>query len=271
MVFPRINTAINATLLYYNINHISSEINHISGKIIRGQVLDYEGKTLPSWDDAILKLQAGMDKEILQIINLNYPHVHGIVLEKLRVIINNPPFDTVQKEQIENSLKEFNESEKARLIRQHGKGFSKEVDLSYLPQYYLKVEKALDNFKRIVNTYLKLYDAGKLPVAYPAPSYLQQDTPPVIKDINTKLMIDISTSHLATLFRVLHEEGIIASQNKSEIFRFASENFELKSGEKISTGTFSNKFYTPDPKSQTYWSTFFRKWVDKVKKISIQK
>jgi hypothetical protein len=258
-------------MVYYDIRHIRSAVGELSGKLTVAAMIDENGNKLPRFDEVVLMCHAQLDAEIDQIISINYPHVHASVLEKLRELIETPHFKSVHKEEITNKLLEFNKSEDERLLTTHPNGFSLGADPAFLPPYFAIVEKALDNFKRIVNRHLKLFDSGQLP-KYQPPPFLEKVTTVITDKINSpKLPIKMSAQQLATIFRVLHEEGMIATGNKSEIFRFAAENFELENGEAINVGSFSNNFYSPDEKSKAAWSIFFRKWVNAVKKLSTKK
>lgn len=242
MVFPRINIAINATLLYYDVKHISSEVNSISGRIIRSKVLDENGKMFPTWDELILQSHANMKAEIQQIIDLNYPHVHASVLEELRDLISTPPFASVQKEHITKLLLDYNRSEDERLIQNGGKGFSLGADPAYLPQYFAKVEIALTSFKTIVKRFLRLYDADKLPVGYQYPSYLPQSIPPIIKEPSAKkLEVNMTGQQLAILFQLLDDAGALKYDEKKEMQMFLYENVKVKS-KMESFKYFQNKF-----------------------------
>jgi hypothetical protein len=239
----------------------------------KAKIVDENGKELPSWDEIVFLLHAQLEDEIQQIINLNYPHVRDMVLESLRDFIETPPIKSVQKERITKLLLEFNASEEERLLTKHPNGFSLAADPAFLPQYFVIVENALNNLKRIVNKYLRLHDAGKFPVTYQTPNYLPANTQPVISDKpgSKKLGFKMTRQEVAVLLRLFSEEDILVTANKSEIFRFVAANFELENGEEILATTFSNDFYTLDDKAKGEWSKRFRKWVDGVKKIENKK
>jgi len=273
LVFPRINNAIGATLVYYDIRHIRSAVGVLSGKLTMMKTIDENGKALPPFDEIVFLLHAQLEDEIQQIISLNYPHVRDIVLENLRDFIETPPIKSVQKERITKLLLDFNAAEEERLLTIHPKGFSLGADPAFLPQYFEIVENALNNLKRIVNKYLRLSDAGKFPVTYQTPNYLPPNTQPVITDKHgtKKLGLKMTSHQLAVLLRLLSEEDMLVTSNKSEIFRFVSANFELENGEEIIATSFSNNFYKLDDTAKGWWSIRFRKWVDGVKKLTNKK
>ena len=234
MVFPRINNGLRVTLVYYEISHISSEVACLSGKLTRAKVIDEKGKELPPFDEIVFLLHAQLEDEIQQIINLNYPHVRNMVLENLREFIETPQIKSVQEEYITKLLLDFNASEEERILTKHPKGFSLAADPAFLPQYFIIVEKALNNLKRIINKYLNLYDTGNLPVYQPQ-SYLPQNVQPVIKDVDSKKMVvDLSVPQLVALFSMLREMGIINEPVNTELARFIRANFSTKGSTDIS-------------------------------------
>jgi hypothetical protein len=268
-VFPRINNAIAATLVYYNIKHISGAVGVLSGKVTPMKMIDENGKELPPFNEIVFLLHAQLEDEIQQIINLNYPHVRDMVLENLRDYIETPLIKSVQKDHITKLLLDFNAAEEERLLTKHPGGFSRGADPAFLPQYFVIVENALNNLKRIINKYLKMLDNGSFPT-YHTPNYLPPNTQPVITDkqIPKKMGLKMTPDQLGIFFRLLLEEGLLVTSNKSEIFRFVSANFELENGEEILFTSFSNNFYKADETAKGWWSLRFRKWVDSVKKIT---
>lgn len=272
MVFPRINNGLIVTLVYYDIKHISSAVGVLSGKFTPAKMLDENGKEFPPFDKIVFLLHAQLEEEILQIINLNYPHVRNIIFENLREFIETPKIKSVQKELITQLLLDFNASEEERILTKHPNGFSLGADPAFLPEYFIIVEKAINNLKRIINKYLNLNDTGKLPIYQPQ-SYLPQNVQPVISDKSEtkKLGLKLTRQEIAVLLRLFSEEKILVTDNKSEIFRFVAANFELENREEILATTFSNDFYSLDDKSKGEWSMRFRKWVESVKKIENKK
>ncbi len=251
MVFPRINNGLRVTLVYYDIKHISRTVNVLSGRMQQAKLLDEKGKELPSWDEIVFLLHAQLEDEIQQIINLNYPHVRNIVFENLREFIETPQIKAVQKEHITKLLLDFNASEEERVSTKHPTGFSLGADPAFLPDYFIIVEKALNNLKRIINKYLRLNDTGKLPVYQPE-SYLPQNVPPVIEDDSSKkLSLNMTGQQLAFLFQLLDDSKALKYDDKKDMQKFLFENVEVKT--KL-TGFkyFQNKFTDIDKAAKKY-------------------
>jgi hypothetical protein len=252
-------------MVYYDIRHIRSAIGELSGKLTIAAMIDENGKKLPRFDEVVLMWHAQLDDEITQIININYPHIHAMVLEDLRQLIDTPPFKSVQKDIITDKLLEFNKSEDARLL-ETGKGFSLSADPSYLPQYFDKVEKALDNFKRVVNKHLKNLDSGNLP-KYHQPPYLPAVSP-VITDRSTqkKLRVKMTGQQLALLFRLLDEVGALEYEQKKDMHQFLFDNIEVSS--KMSAFKyFTNKFSDIDMAAKKYWKDTLAEMQKKLHKL----
>ncbi len=251
MVFPRINNGLNATLVYYDLRHICNTVGVLSGKLTMAKVVDKNGKEIPPFDEIVFLLHAQLEEEIQQIINLNYPHVRNMVLENLREFINAPLIKSVQKEQITKLLVDFNASEEERLLTKHPNGFSLGADPDFLPDYFIIVEKALNNLKRIINKYLRLNDTGKLPVYQPE-SYLPQNVQAVIEDDSSKkLNVNMTGQQLAFLFQLLDDGEALKYDDKKDMQKFLFENVEVKT--KL-TGFkyFQNKFTDIDPAAKKY-------------------
>jgi hypothetical protein len=260
LVFPRINNGLNATLIYYDIRHISSEVACLSGKMTKAKVVDDKGKELPAWDEIVFVLHGQLEDEIQQIINLNYPHVRDMVLESLRDFIQTPPIKEVQKERITKLLLDFNASEEERILTRHPNGFSLAADPEFLPQYFIIVEKALNNLKRIVNRYLRLSDAGKLPITYQTPNYLPVNTQPVITDrqLTKKVASELNSNQLLYLFKALKECGIFhRSVKQSALSKLIANNFSSTNYEDLSAESLEKKWNTIDVNDIAFWNDKF--------------
>jgi hypothetical protein len=275
LVFPRINNGLRVTLFYYDIKHISSAVGVLSGKFTQAKMLDENGKELPPWDEVVFLLHAQLEDEIKQIINLNYPHVRNMVLEDLREFIETPPIKSVQKERITKLLLDFNASEEERILTKHPNGFSLGADPAFLPQYFIIVENALNNLKRIINKYLKLYDTGQLPVYQPQ-SYLPpnvQSAPSLnlLEQANeNRLKTNMSVEQLTMLFRLLKECKLIEvrSRHEKEIHAFIAEHFDTigKEGEKASIRNIGRLWSSKEPDVLNYWIAKFKELSDKAEK-----
>lgn len=274
MVFPRINNGLRVTLIYYDIKHISNTINVLSGRMQQAKMVDQNGKELPSWDKIVFLLHAQLEDEIQQIINLNYPHVRNIVLENLREFIETPEIKSVNKDSITKSLLDFNASEEERLI-QYPKGFSIGADIAFLPDYFLIVEKAINNLKRIINKYIKLNDAGKLPVFQPQtylpPNMQASSNLNLLGQVNdNRLQTNMSVEQLTMLFRLLKECKLIEvkPRKEKEIHAFIAEHFDTvgKEGEKASVKNIGRLWSSKEPDILNYWIARFKELSDKAEK-----
>lgn len=262
MVFPRINNGLRVTLVYYDIKHISSAVGVLSGKFNLAKMVDENGKELPPWDNIVFLLHAQLEDEIQQIINLNYPHVRNMILEDLREFIETPAIKSVQKDRITKLLLDFNASEEERILTKHPNGFSLGADPAFLPQYFIVVENALNNLKRIINKYLNLYDTGNLPIYQPI-SYLPPTTLPVIKDgSNKKLSVKFSVPQLVCLFKAMREQGLINDESNADLTRFLSANFSTTQAETISEKSMANAFASTEKAAKDYW-------LDQIKQLRI--
>lgn len=258
MQFPRINAAINLTLLYYNKNQIVNGVGLLSGLFspIKYTFNDVE---LPSWDEMVLNSHAQMEEEIKQIISLNYPHVQSMVFENLREWLTDIRIKSLNKELIIKVADENNQSEQVRLATMHPNGFAVTINKDFLPAYFEIVENAISNLKRIINKYLKLYDSDKLPKAFPMPSYIPEVGKPVINDSNVKLKWKVKVEELAFLFRILKDCGLIKSNYDKEIHTFIANNFETEGNAKISPKNVGRLWSTKDINVINFWT---RKLID---------
>lgn len=261
MQFPRINAAINFTLLYYEKHQIVMGVGQYSKAIQRMGVL-FNGALLPTWDTMVLNSHQAMEEEIQQIINLNYPHVRDIVFENLREVLTDVRIKTLNKEWIIKIADENNEAENKRLL-EHPKGFAVLVNKDYLQHYFALVENAISNLKRIINKYLKLYDEGKLPQQQ-YNKLLPQNTSPIVRDDSRILKVNMTVEKLAFLFRTLKDAGLIKGSDK-EIAKFIVDHFETtaRKGKKISAANLVKLFSTKDTDVITFWKARFKEIKEK--------
>lgn len=63
---------------------------------------------------------------------------------------------------------------------------------------------------------------------------------------NSKLVMSISVSDIALLFRLLDEEGILDYKHRTEIYRFISSCIQSLNQDQISEASIKNKFLSPD-------------------------
>lgn len=250
MQFPRINAAINLTLLYYNKHQIANGVGILS-KFFQPVKYTFNDKELPSWHQMVLNSHEQMEQEINDIINLNYPHVRAIVFENLRERLTDVRIKSLNKEWIIRISDENNETEIASLAARNNRGFAVTINKDFLPDYFEIVENALSNFRRIVNKYLNLYDAGKLPSAYPMPDYIPV-TPPVLSNEDDKLETTITGEQLALLFKLLDEVGVFKYKQKIDMQKFVFNNIKPKTESK-NFKYFINKFSDPEKAAKDYW------------------
>lgn len=262
MQFPRINSAINLTLLYYDKHQIVLGVGQYSKSIQRAGVT-FQGKLLPHWDTLVLQSHQAMEEEIQQIISLNYPYVRDIVFENLREVLNDVRIKELNKQLIIKIADENNEAEQKRIL-DYPKGFMVLIDKDYLQQYFKLVENAISNLKRIINKYLKLYDEGKLP-QQPFNQYLPVNTSPIIKD-ESVLKVNVTGAQLVALFKLLYDQNpsIFDVKNQSELQEFIVNHFKSNTtrNEKMNKKKTANNFSTPDAKDVKYWLPILKKMWD---------
>ncbi|MFL9484204.1 hypothetical protein ACI6Q2_15595 [Chitinophagaceae bacterium LWZ2-11] len=250
MQFPRINSAVNITLLYYTKSTIQSEVGLLSGELSPVKHI-FNEKELPSWNILVLNMHQSMEEEIQQIINLNYLHVRNIVFENLREILTDVRIKTVNKEWITSIADEINKEGEAHLVK-YPQGFAVMVNKEYLPAYFKIVDTAISNLKRIINKYLTLHDTGKLQESYHLSPYLPPSTNQVIKESNDKLELNITTEQLALLCRLLDETGVLKYKQKKEVFQFLLKHIKTKT-DSSNLKYFSNKFYDIEKAAHKFW------------------
>ena len=81
-----------------------------------------------------------------------------------------------------------------------------------------------------------------------------------------KLKTNLTVKEIAYLFRALHEEGIIESRQKTDMFNFIAENFSSKQKDEISANSIKNAFDTPDFNAVDFWQEKFTHFMQKAKK-----
>ena len=81
-----------------------------------------------------------------------------------------------------------------------------------------------------------------------------------------KLKTNLTVKEIAYLFRALHDEGIIESRQKTDVFNFIAENFSSKQKEDISGNSIKNAFDTPDFNAVDFWQEKFTHFMQKAKK-----
>jgi len=269
MQFPRINIAVNLTLLYYNKHQIRNGVGLLSGEL-HPVKYTFNEIELPSWHDMVLKSHDALEDEIKQIISLNYPHVHSMVLEDLREVVSQDRIKSLDKVFITRIADEINEEGRLHLIK-YPQGFSVGANKDFLPEYFAIVENALNNLKRIINKYLSLYDNDKLPKGFPLPSYIPISSLSVISaKENKRLKVNMTVDQLTMLFRLMKECKLIdvKPKNDKEIHAFISENFETtnREGVKISTANVARLWSSTDPVVLNYWIARFTEMSKKAEK-----
>ena len=83
---------------------------------------------------------------------------------------------------------------------------------------------------------------------------------------NQKLKSTLTVKEIAYLFRALHDEGIIESRQKTDLFNFIAENFSSKQKDEISANSIKNAFDTPDYNAIDFWQEKFTHFMQKAKK-----
>lgn len=81
-----------------------------------------------------------------------------------------------------------------------------------------------------------------------------------------KLKTNLTVKELAYLFRALHDEKIIESRQKTDIFNFIADNFSSKQKDEISANSIKNAFDTPDYNAVDFWQEKFTHLMQKAKK-----
>ena len=81
-----------------------------------------------------------------------------------------------------------------------------------------------------------------------------------------KLKTNLTVKEIAYLFRALHDEGIIESRQKTDLFNFIAENFSSKQKDEISANSIKNAFDTPDYNAVDFWQEKFTHLMQKAKK-----
>lgn len=138
------------------------------------------------------------------------------------------------------------------------------LDVSYTQQYLELVKKITDNFNRIVNAALKLWDAKKIKsnttttiqVIQPesqVPLLLsaQQEEGPA-----QKLQMDLTVPQLLYLFKALKDVGLLKNTNLTEVYKAITNTIRLsskKDGEEISVKKLANTWSTLDAKTAQFW------------------
>lgn len=263
MQFPRIKFAVTMTLLYYEKTQILTGVGQFSKDITRAGIT-FNGQLMPRWDVLVLDSHQGMEEEIKQIISLNYPHVHSIVFEDLREVLQDIRLKSLNKQIILDFADKNNEEQRQHLLK-YPQGFAVMVNKDFLPQYFEVVENAINNLKRIINKYLKLYDANKLPKGYPLPDYVPiQDKQFFIENDHTisKIKISISYPQLAALFSAFRELGIISEKGNTELARQIAVAFSTKGTADINVKKLAEQIAKPDAKALDHW-------LDQLKEIRI--
>ena len=263
MQFPRINAAINLTLLYYNKHQIVNGVGILSG-FMQPVKYVFNDQELPSWDQLVLNSHIQMEDEIKQIINLNYPHVQSIVFEDLRERLSDIRIKSLNKQWITKIADENNKEELLRIATKHPNGFAVTINKDFLPSYFEIVENAISNFKRIINKYLHLYDTDKLPKGYTLPTYIPNSATIIGKENTAKLKVSITVEELTVLFRLLKECKMIDA-NFQDIHTFIADNFTTDSTENISKKNVAKLWSSKNPNVLTF---LIRKFTDLGKKAA---
>lgn len=81
-----------------------------------------------------------------------------------------------------------------------------------------------------------------------------------------KLKTNLTVKEIAYLFRALHDEGIIESRQKTDLFNFIAENFSSKQKDEVSANSIKNAFDTPDVNAVDFWQGKFIHLMQKSKK-----
>lgn len=147
-----------------------------------------------------------------------------------------------------------------------------------IPSYLLRLDRLINNFRRILKKYVELYDKGKLPVAHQQTVIIQPiNTHEEIKSLPTplvsptkKLKVNLSVEQLAYLFRLLNDEGLINAESNIEIQDFISKNFETHRVGKhkdISKTKLAGAFSTPEASTAKSWIPILKKMWEKAAKI----
>ena len=118
----------------------------------------------------------------------------------------------------------------------------------YFHLYHEAAEQILQDFKK---GYLGSF----------ADFAVQQNTQP-----QQKLKTNLTVKELAYLFRALHDEKIIESRQKTDLFNFIAESFSSKQKEDISANSIKNAFDTPDYNAVDFWQEKFTHFMQKAKK-----
>lgn len=144
------------------------------------------------------------------------------------------------------------------------------LDVSFIPQYLEFVRKITDNFKRIANSTLKLWDEKKIksnasinlvlpPVQTSQPQRLLEQPE---DDKRKKLKVNLSVKQLLYLFKMLKDAGIVEVPLLKDIHKFVGANFETNAkGAKddISAANLAKLWSTisADPQTAAYWMDKF--------------
>lgn len=81
-----------------------------------------------------------------------------------------------------------------------------------------------------------------------------------------RLKTNLSVKELTYLFRALHDEKIVESRQKTDIFNFIADNFSSKQKDEISANSIKNAFDIPDYNAVDFWQEKFTHLMQKAKK-----
>ena len=147
------------------------------------------------------------------------------------------------------------------------------IDYPYLREYFDFVDGILSNFRRIVNKYVSLYDAGKIVSSVDKITermVLAQAEPPALPPPTSKIKTDLSVPQLAYFFKLLYEvkPEIFPGLTKADLYRFIAANFitKGKGDAEISVDSLSNHFNSPEKKTAEFWAAYLKKMLEQSRK-----
>lgn len=147
------------------------------------------------------------------------------------------------------------------------------IDLTYVDEYFQKIDKLLSTFRNIVEKYVRQYDEGKivplgnmgqLPSSTKNENKLLEESIPIP---SYKVKTNLSVAKLAYLFRMLYDAGLLASANKEDLYRSLSANFTTKKTDNISTNTLNNDFNSPEKATAEFWEAKLKEMLKQAKSI----
>jgi hypothetical protein len=135
------------------------------------------------------------------------------------------------------------------------------LDVSYTQQYLELVNKIADNFKRIVNATLKLWDEKKIKSNATASIQILQpqgQTPFLLNSTqqeipSEKLKTTLTSGQILYLFKTLKSLDVFGSVSNVDLCRFIARHICTKDTDQLSADNLAKVWSNIDPNDISYW------------------